>query len=193
MCRHADSEDSESQRGRTWNYHLSNERKAVKMYGWQSSWYKLYQCLQNLSVMDLLLSSPSLHFPIPLLHQSPNTFLNYLGSSRKPKWQLNLVTTLHIYSHSYNSFLLTKKQYKGVARRNWKIKVCCWGISKGSKGKRPDTHTRLQYNKVFTNIRMESTALNYNPIIRTQKLNYMVGSCLPKGILEMWSLRNLTS
>lgn len=50
---------------------------------------------------------------------------------------------------------------------------------------RLDTHTRVQCNKVFTNIWMESPRLNYNPIIKKQS-NYMVGSADQKGILEMW-------
>lgn len=94
------------------------------MYGQSSSWYKPYQCLHNLSPMDLFLSFPF----IPLLHSPPlpvTKHFSYLGSSIKSKEQLKSVTIypIHVYSHSYNSFLLTKKQYKGMVRGNWKMKV----------------------------------------------------------------------
>lgn len=128
------------------------------MYGQSSAWYKAYQYLHNLSLMDLFRSFPFIPLSYsPPSPKSPNTLLNYLVSFRKTEEQLNpvIIHPIHIYSHSYNSFLLTKKQYKGVVIRNWKIKVHFWGISKGSDGERLDTHTRVQSNKMFTNLWME--------------------------------------
>lgn len=79
----------------------------------------------------------------------------------------------------------THEEYRGVARRNSKSKVHFWGISKGSKGETLDTHIRPQCNKIFTIIGMKPPGPNYNPIIRKQS-NYMVVSCLPEEILEIW-------
>lgn len=109
----------------------------------------------SLSLMNLFVSFPFIslsHFlPSPKL---PNTLLNYSVSFRKTEEQLNPVTIhpIHTYSHSYNSFLRTKKQYKGVVRRNRKIKARFLCISKVSEGERLNTHTSVQCNKIFTNI-----------------------------------------